>query len=436
MLLILSLRSRARRSRRRLTKTRCLLQSLIIDFFLTPPTTHALMHILRTRTGPSADIDTGALAGVAPTAITSPVLRRHTVPVPSFHQQIEHPYNTAVANSTGAVAITSPPPGTVPVVTPSMPPAGLAQTSAAEDDRSCHNTTATQQKEEEEKKGVHHTAQEAQFSNNNTDNWGTRGNSNARSLMDARPADSDGSGSSTAHGSASVVSGSSTTTNSNMAPSAQSNVAAYPGDRQQHWGSAGNNSGVPQGAMAGLGLSSFSAQHSGMESVSGTSNNTGAESEGEQHSGASSGQEGSGGGAFQCTEPSCQKQFASAFSLKRHVAAIHDRDRPFVCTYPGCEKTYVSASNLNTHMRVHTNDRPFQCPYEGCHKSFTAASTLSTHVLTHTGMYAACSSSRSLLWLPFPPCFVYGNLVVPNTVFRLLLRRGGCHAYLRKGHTM
>lgn len=50
----------------------------------------------------------------------------------------------------------------------------------------------------------------------------------------------------------------------------------------------------------------------------------------------------------------CSKQFSTKTNMKRHIAAIHTKERPFKCKL--CDKSFVLKHRLNLHyMFVHEN---------------------------------------------------------------------------------
>eukprot|EP00826_Nyctotherus_ovalis_P037837 TRINITY_DN348_c0_g1_i4.p1 TRINITY_DN348_c0_g1~~TRINITY_DN348_c0_g1_i4.p1 ORF type:complete len:214 (+),score=41.74 TRINITY_DN348_c0_g1_i4:213-854(+) len=84
--------------------------------------------------------------------------------------------------------------------------------------------------------------------------------------------------------------------------------------------------------------------------------------------------------AFACTEPGCDKIFATKFSLKRHNT-VHSNYKPFLCR--NCGKKFGLAQNLREHSFSHTKERPYICGINGCTRSFRHPSELSLHRRTH-----------------------------------------------------
>ncbi|XP_052130271.1 zinc finger protein 271-like [Frankliniella occidentalis] len=84
------------------------------------------------------------------------------------------------------------------------------------------------------------------------------------------------------------------------------------------------------------------------------------------------------GRAFQCKV--CDKSFAHAASLKRHIM-YHNGEKPFRCDL--CPKRFTEKSNLVDHMRIHTGEKPYKCDL--CPNRFVQKSNLVKHKRTHTG---------------------------------------------------
>ena len=58
--------------------------------------------------------------------------------------------------------------------------------------------------------------------------------------------------------------------------------------------------------------------------------------------------------------PHCQKRFPFPSNLRRHVSAVHLKERPFACAE--CHKSFATQRNLELHVRIrHRDERPHQC---------------------------------------------------------------------------
>ena len=58
--------------------------------------------------------------------------------------------------------------------------------------------------------------------------------------------------------------------------------------------------------------------------------------------------------------PHCQKRFPFPSNLRRHVSAVHLKERPFACAE--CHKSFATQWNLELHVRIrHRDERPHQC---------------------------------------------------------------------------
>lgn len=60
-----------------------------------------------------------------------------------------------------------------------------------------------------------------------------------------------------------------------------------------------------------------------------------------------------------CT--SCDKEFASSTSYRRHMKAVHEQIRNFHCIHPGCGKSFNAKAVLENHVNSHTGEKPFSC---------------------------------------------------------------------------
>ncbi|CAG9788031.1 unnamed protein product [Diatraea saccharalis] len=84
---------------------------------------------------------------------------------------------------------------------------------------------------------------------------------------------------------------------------------------------------------------------------------------------------------FTCN--TCQSQFRTKGSLKRHFEAKHSekRERKFTCET--CGSSFYRKNDIIIHIRLHTNERPYVCPY--CSKCFSQIASLIRHKRVHTG---------------------------------------------------
>ncbi|XP_072929390.1 uncharacterized protein [Epargyreus clarus] len=55
----------------------------------------------------------------------------------------------------------------------------------------------------------------------------------------------------------------------------------------------------------------------------------------------------------------CQLEFINERRLKAHVAAVHDKVKPFKCS--NCDYTAARKSQLKLHLRSHSGDKPYAC---------------------------------------------------------------------------
>ena len=80
--------------------------------------------------------------------------------------------------------------------------------------------------------------------------------------------------------------------------------------------------------------------------------------------------------------PDCESTFATAFSLFRHRARVHNLKHNYT-TYScdECDKFFFSESELSLHKRRHSTEKDHKCPE--CDKAFTVKGNLNIHMRTH-----------------------------------------------------
>ena len=82
----------------------------------------------------------------------------------------------------------------------------------------------------------------------------------------------------------------------------------------------------------------------------------------------------------------CQKMITSSF-LKSHIAAVHEKLKPYQCQI--CHQFYRYKSTLKTHTQVvHEKLKPFKC--DPCQESFAYRNVLNDHLRT-------CQSAINIL---------------------------------------
>ena len=80
--------------------------------------------------------------------------------------------------------------------------------------------------------------------------------------------------------------------------------------------------------------------------------------------------------AYACFEPGCNKTFSTSGNRIKHVAVVHEKQKPFSCAI--CDHTSASKANLEQHtLAVHEGKRDFVCG--DCSKSFSTNSNLEKH---------------------------------------------------------
>ncbi|XP_065217233.1 zinc finger and BTB domain-containing protein 41-like [Planococcus citri] len=75
----------------------------------------------------------------------------------------------------------------------------------------------------------------------------------------------------------------------------------------------------------------------------------------------------------------CLRNYSSKNSLKKHIRAIHDGQKPYKC--PECDKSFSAKCNLKTHVIIHSSEKPFQC--SSCDECFRDPSSKRRHELSH-----------------------------------------------------
>ena len=84
-----------------------------------------------------------------------------------------------------------------------------------------------------------------------------------------------------------------------------------------------------------------------------------------------------------CCYESCQREYKSKFTLKKHVLHNHIGYKPFNCIQ--CGKFFVSKQNLIEHQFIHDDTKPYTCIL--CGESFRQASRLAVHRRVHDSRY-------------------------------------------------
>lgn len=83
---------------------------------------------------------------------------------------------------------------------------------------------------------------------------------------------------------------------------------------------------------------------------------------------------------YKCDQ--CDRAFASASILKKHVNVVHMKVKPFQCDM--CEKSLGTSAALTVHKRKHTGETPFKCSQ--CSSAFAALGTLQQHMKSHSDL--------------------------------------------------
>lgn len=80
--------------------------------------------------------------------------------------------------------------------------------------------------------------------------------------------------------------------------------------------------------------------------------------------------------------PECGSTFASAFSLFRHRAKVHNLEHNYTThNCDQCDRTFFSVSELTLHKQRHSTRKDHKCPE--CDKAFSVKGNLKMHMRTH-----------------------------------------------------
>lgn len=80
-------------------------------------------------------------------------------------------------------------------------------------------------------------------------------------------------------------------------------------------------------------------------------------------------------GNFNCKE--CDKEFQRKYHLKRHIATVHEKKKPYIC--PQCNKCFGQKTVLNKHIKsVHQGTKKFKCKL--CEFTSSEFSHLKEHI--------------------------------------------------------
>lgn len=104
----------------------------------------------------------------------------------------------------------------------------------------------------------------------------------------------------------------------------------------------------------------------------------------------------------------CPKRFATAWQVKTHQRT-HIGRKAFACDV--CGKSFVTQQAVELHGRVHTGEKPYECPHPRCDRKFAWAHSLKKHMHVHDEeatnkvLQFGCTlcdttcSSMDMLWL-------------------------------------
>ncbi|GFO41513.1 transcription factor iiia [Plakobranchus ocellatus] len=92
--------------------------------------------------------------------------------------------------------------------------------------------------------------------------------------------------------------------------------------------------------------------------------------------------------------PVCRNEFANAYSLKRHIATVHEEKcgpKGHECPEQDCNQSFHKRKQLVNHRLTEHTDHIIEakkchrCPHQGCNKTFTWLNLLKRHMKTHQG---------------------------------------------------
>ena len=99
--------------------------------------------------------------------------------------------------------------------------------------------------------------------------------------------------------------------------------------------------------------------------------------------------------SFQCDRNMCQKVFADAHTLKRHIQHVHEQRKTHKCEL--CNLMFVFKSHLDDHMKRHTGEKPHRCSI--CGKGFIQVGTRNRHERQHkAGDPYKCTICMNIFW--------------------------------------
>ena len=64
----------------------------------------------------------------------------------------------------------------------------------------------------------------------------------------------------------------------------------------------------------------------------------------------------------------CFKIFDTPIMKRRHIAGVHQKEKPWPCGFEGCDRSFSSKVAMQRHRTGHSGDLPFHCP--DCDKRF------------------------------------------------------------------